>query len=150
MERLTDFLETGIVRMSKTDPTSLRTALTISLDMQILPDLLCSSVLVDFSLDLAMLASQENVLTFENWVLEFLTINGVCHAHNARIDHVASSEIPVDEVLIILRCLINCARRSDANQEKEFIEGVQAVYEFYCHRDQRIIDYAPAVDVGIA
>eukprot|EP00178_Gracilaria_changii_P006365 TRINITY_DN2096_c0_g1_i1.p1 TRINITY_DN2096_c0_g1~~TRINITY_DN2096_c0_g1_i1.p1 ORF type:complete len:2377 (+),score=263.96 TRINITY_DN2096_c0_g1_i1:277-7407(+) len=151
-------VEAGIVSMWKKDSTTLRTALSISLDMRILPDLLSSNVSVEFSMELAMLAFQENVLTFENWLMEFLTTRGgqaasrivVCLAHKARIDQVASSQVSVDAVRIILRCLINWARRSHANQEKEFVEGVQDVYEVYCRLDQRIVDLAPAADIGNA
>ncbi|KAI0564695.1 CCR4-NOT subunit 1 TTP binding [Gracilaria domingensis] len=151
-------VEAGIVSMWKKDPTTLRTALSISLDMQILPDLLASNVSVDFSLELAILAFQENVLKFESWLTEFLATKGgqaasrivVCIAHKARIDHATSGQISVDAVRIILRCVINWARRSHANQEKEFIEGVQDVYELYCRLDQRIVDLAPTADVGSA
>ncbi|CAN8065506.1 unnamed protein product [Agarophyton chilense] len=151
-------VEAGIVSMWKKDCTTLRTALSMSLDMQILPDLLSSNVSVDFSLELAMLAFQENVLKFENWLMEFLTTRGaqaasrvvICLAHKARIDHIVSSSISVDAVRIILRCLINWARRSHVNQEKEFIERVQDVYEGYCRLDQRIVDLAPAADIGNA
>lgn len=151
-------VQAGIVSMWKKDPTTLRTALSISLDMQILPDLLASTMSVDFALELAMLAYQENVLKFESWLMEFLTAQGpqaasrvvVCIAHKARLEPSMSRQLSIDAIRIILRCLINWARRSHANQGKDFIDGVQDVYEVFCRLDPRISDLSPSADIGNA
>ncbi|PXF43391.1 hypothetical protein BWQ96_06886 [Gracilariopsis chorda] len=113
---------------------------------------------VDFSLELAMLAYQENVLKFGSLLMEFLTSQGaqaassvvVCIAHKALLEASPSRQLSVDAVCIILRCLINSVRRSHANQGKEFGEDVQDVYKVFGRLDPRISDFAPSSDTGNA
>ncbi|PXF39647.1 hypothetical protein BWQ96_10652 [Gracilariopsis chorda] len=115
-------------------------------------------MLVDFSLELAMLAYQENVLKLGSLLMEFLTSRGaqaassvvVCIAHKALLEPSASRQLSVDAVCIILRCLINWVRRSHANQGKEFVEDFQDVYKVFGRLDPRISALAQSSDTGNA
>ncbi|PXF41084.1 CCR4-NOT transcription complex subunit 1 [Gracilariopsis chorda] len=90
--------------------------------------------------------------------MEFLTSRGaqaascvvVCIAHKALLEPRASRKLSVDAVLIILLCLINWARRSNANQGREFVEDVQDVNKVFGRLDPRISDLDPSSDTGNA
>lgn len=158
MWRVTPALvEAGIINMWKKDPSTLRKALMIAIDMSIIADLLASGSSLEFSFELAMLAYQEDLLKFENWLMELLNARGmqsvsICTmylAQKARTgSHVGSAQLSIDALRIVFRCLITSVRASPGSQKKELLDGVQDVYESYRSIDPRMVDLSPSNDVG--
>ena len=149
-------VEAGIINMWKKDPSTLRKALSISIDMGILPDLLASGSSLEFSLELAILAYREDVLQFETWLSDMLSARGIQSvsiltiyiAQKVRItDPLAATNFSLNALRILFRCLITNVRRSGGSQTQDLLEGVQEVYETYCRIDSRMSDLSPTGDV---
>lgn len=150
-------VEAGIISMWKKDPSMLHKAFSISMDLQILPELLSTGTSLEFSLELAMLAYRKDVLNLESWLSELLATRGLpvvspCTLFLAQklrsADMIAAAQLSLDAVRIIFRCLLSAIRNAGAAQAQEVMDGLREVVDAYCRLNPRISDLSPAYDIG--
>lgn len=150
-------VNTALVSMWKEEPSILHKALEIGIQMTILQDLLSSGTSIEFSLELAMLAYQEDVLNFESWLTELLRARGIqsisaLTIHMAqkvrRSEPISTGHLSVDALRIVFRGLITALRVITGPQAQELMDAVQNVYDMYCKHDIRMTDLSPSADLG--
>lgn len=150
-------LEAGIISMWKKDPSMLRTALAISLDLQVLPDLLSTGTSLEFSLELAVLAFKQEMLELETWLGDLLSSRGLpavslCTLFMAQkvrsADPSPAAQLPLDAARIVFRCLVSALRNATGSQAQELMEGVRETLEAFRRINPRVADLNPEADVG--
>lgn len=150
-------VEAGIISMWKKDHRMLRVAFVIAVDLHTLQDLLSSGTSVEFAIELAMLAYQEEMLNFETWLMEYLTGKGIKVASTLTTymakkvrheDAVLPAEMSINAVRIIFRCLVTYVGSISGSAETgEILDSIKDVHQAFGRLNSRLTDLTRSVDV---
>lgn len=151
-------VEAGIISMWKKDHRMLQVAFVIAVDLHTLQDLLSSGTSVEFALELAILAYQEELLNFETWLMEYLTGKGMKVASALTTymvkkvrheDAVLPAEMSINAVRIIFRCLVTYVGSNPGSAETgEILDNIKDVHQAFVRLNSRLADLSRSSDVA--